>query len=400
MYLTTASYIPDSSFFIIDDSGDFCLYQSVLLYKLMDLRYSFREKLSIANEIIANNKNSVKYLFSPRDLDIVTMLLGHITLSIGNRLFLEKILSKNIICYVDQPNKNINEIMKIDKLIMLDNDVTYTFFYKWLTFDKCKEQKIKTLLSRKIYMPSPIEFNDKFDCQLHFHASFFLEKAKGNYKAAKNMEIFKFFASEFINVASFSLNNPLKTESLHMWGLYGQNGNGIVLKYSIDEIILLLVDNLVNQKKLYKVILFDKVKYVDNYNPGQAFDECLDQYGMGKKEAIDKFVYQHTITKSKVWEHEKELRFFRYSISENTNIFENFKGKIYLEDNELDHLMQITRDGINKEIPFIYPREIIFGWNINHEDLNEITNFFGDKISIIRLSSYINYKTNEFYFDT
>jgi|SRR6185437_5861438 len=402
MKLITHTAIPDSTMFKIVNNC-YSLYPATMLHNLTDLRYNLRDKFNIANNIIHVTKCShIKDLFSPRDMNIIQQTIERTALSNPIDKFLKKILSDNMISYNDQPGSMIMEILKIPVLEEIDNNETYTYFYKWLSFANKKNEKISTLIKNEIYMPFPIEFNDRFDCQLHLHPSFITQLAGGSELGASKVKFFQVLATEFIVATSFSLHNPHKIDSLHMWGLYGNRGAGIAVAYALDDLITLLIANH-NPKLNTPPLMFANIKYVNNYNPGEIFTQCCNNYiNTNNTKYVKDFWLDFTITKSQVWEHEKELRFFSNIFNDKIaqKISEAIKGETHLGPEKFSQITEIRDTYLNKSIPFILPKEFIFGWEASMNELSDIVNFANKgtiKIPITILDKHINYETNQFY---
>lgn len=293
---------------------------------------------------------------------------------------------------------SIEDLLTLKDLIELDNCEKYEYFYKWMDFTNAKESKIRTLINNEIYMAFPTEFNDKLDCQLHFHDDFYLMLNNNQNEGIENIKFFEILTTRFIIATSFSLNDAFNIHASNMWGIYGGNGKGIVLKYSIDDLILFFLE----QSQSPNMIIFDLVKYYSNYNPAEMFKNSCNDYIKSPKSgshAVLSLLKDFPLSKSITWEHEKELRFFKNTFHD-TKIYDSLssltKNKIKLKNDEFDEIQNLQKT-IVKTQKFIQPKELIFGWDANLNDLNEIVEYSKKKmISAVQLNMLIDYNSSSF----
>lgn len=401
--LNSYNCIPECTLFE-ESSNELTLIKSPLITLLVDLRYNFRDKLEIADEIIRHQKKSVKNLFSERDHILIKKLLNkkflkRFKVQQQNNL-LNEILRNNCI------NKNTNsqvikDLIALKFLIEIDNSEKYEYFYKWMDFTNAKESKIKTLINNEVYMAFPTEFNDKLDCQLHFHDDFYLMLNNNQNEGIENIKFFEILTTQFIIATSYSLNNAFNINASNMWGIYGGNGRGIVLKYSINDLILFFL----NQSQSPNMIIFDLVKYYSNYNPAEIFRNSCNNYIKSSKSgygAVLSFLKDFPLSKSIAWEHEKELRFFKNAFHD-SNIYDSIesltKNRSELESDNFGKIRNIQKT-ITKNQKFIQPKELIFGWDANLDDLNEIIEYSKENaIPAVQLNMLIDYNNNSFTYE-
>ena len=272
----TYDCIPNATIFN-ENENELTLLNSPLIALLVDLRYNLRDKLNIANTIIDSLRKSVKDLFSQRDIAIIKKILNKKLLKKPKmqayNIFLTKIVNDN---YIDKniDTKIIQDLINLEYLIELDNNKKYEYFYKWVDFTNCKREKIITIISNEIYLANPTEFNDKLDCQLHLNEDYYLSLNNNQELGIDNIKFFELLTVKLLIATSFSLNNAYNINSTNMWGIYGGNGKGITLKYSIDDLIIFFLAQMQNEN----VIIFNTIKYSVDYNPALKFKDACDNY--------------------------------------------------------------------------------------------------------------------------
>lgn len=405
MELITNNSIPDASLFILDKaSNTYSVLDAILLYRLMDLKYTLKDKLQIAHRLIGNEQVNIKGLLSNRDHQLLKVLLPSIQDQEDQeiRIFIELFEKTNLLENQNETLSNLTILINSEQLKKIDTSKKYDKFYKWISFSGAGKAKIQTLKAGKIYMANPIEFNDKFDCQLHLHDDFMLQIVNGDSRLLDKVRFFQTLATEFILATSFSLLNPLNTDSLHMWGLYGENGRGIALSYDLNDLILLMIKNIYGQQSK-NILLFDTVNYETNYNPGNDFKILCEDYpiqGNGIK-SLENFWSRFLTTKSKTWKNEQELRFFKYSLP--TELFDELRKRIsrYSDSEVLKELKKIQRNQkIDKQEDFGFPKEIFLGWNMVDSYRNKIISVSNSSMTgtkLVHLEKHLNYHNGEIY---
>lgn len=394
----TYDCIPNSTIFT-ESENELTLLDSPLIELLVNLRYNLRDKLNIANTIINSLRKSVKGLFSQRDIVIIKKILNKKLLKKPKmqafNIALTKIVNDN---YIDKniDTKIIQDLINLEYLIELDNNKKYEYFYKWVDFTNCKREKIITIINNEIYLASPTEFNDKLDCQLHLNEDYYLSLNNNHKHGIDNIKFFEFLSVKLLIATSFSLNNAYNINSTNMWGIYGGNGKGITLKYSIDDLIIFFLTQMQNDN----VIMFNTVKYSVDYNPALKFKDACDNYSKtGVTPEIINFLKEFPISKSIVWEHENELRFYKYTLKDphiNSTISPIIKNKSKMDNEQFSKLNELQKNLV-KNHKFIQPKEIIFGWNANLNDLQDIVEYSKKhNIPAVKLEMLIDYQNNSF----
>lgn len=382
--------------------GDNNYYEPMEQLKtVFNLRHSVFDKLEAIPKLTKAMHSDIKDIFSAEDILILEEIYEDSRLSEEIKSFLKKIVEENIVHQNNAPFKKVSTILQLSDLKNKYTQKTYTTFTKWISLANFGTQKIDTIIKDKIYMPFPCEFNDRFDCQLHLHENEIL--SLGN-NLGQNTPLVKYLhamTKYSFNVSSFSLNNPLSTNSNHMWGLYGDNGAGIALTYDLDHLIAqVFSNNFTTQPDNF--LFFKPVNYVENYNPIQSFKFCLDEYyGKNNKQALSDFFENFVISKTPQWQFEQELRFYKLSLAAYEGFIPKFGGAVTGETCvELLEYIEVSKQKVNHEIIFNRPTSIVLGWNCNIEDENIqklIQYARTHSIKVIKLDKYVNYSQSKFY---
>lgn len=380
------------------------------LVPILNLRHSVFDKLRALPEIIDAIHAGVRNMFSDEDKEILKEIRHDNRINQASKKFIEDIIHKNLVKYKVKSLilKLTNEITRLADLEVKHPQKTYKTYTKWFGFagsDDITNRKIETITNDKLYMPFPIDFNDRFDCQLHLTEEdmFILgERNPNNLNAVKHLLL---VVKYLLTISSFSLHHANSTFSNHMWGLYGSSGAGIAITYSLDELISMI--RMFNTKlDPNDALFFDVVTYEEKYNPVEPFKVCLyDYYRDGKAQgALLKFLQKFALTKSQEWQFEKELRFYRFSfavlsewISKNNNYKSDITEQLCIE------LEQFLSENINKikhEIDFNKPKQITLGWgcDTNPEHIKKLLEYAKiNSIEVVKLDVNVNYSENTFY---
>lgn len=157
--------------------------------------------------------------------------------------------------------------------------------YKYISFNSDVQKKIATLKRNAVYMSSPLEFNDPYDCVLSFKLNE-IEKMitdkKDRQKIKKERKKWP-KRLKFFLIACFTT----KWNNFLMWAHYANGHNGICVEYDRNE-----VKEMADEEDMW----FEKVDYIKSitkFNDPDIGEET-------KKMAI--------FSKHEQWEYEKEWR--------------------------------------------------------------------------------------------
>jgi hypothetical protein len=374
------------------------------LKTVFNLRHSVFDKLEAIPKLTKAMRSDIKDIFSSEDISILTKFCAESQFSTTTELFLKKIIKDNFVYYKDAPFEKVNEILQRPDLKNRNTQKTYTTFTKWISLANLGTQKVDTIINDKIYMPFPCDFNDRFDCQLHLHDNEMLTLGDNNEQNVPLVRYLHAMTKYSFNVSSFSLNNPLSTNSNHMWGLYGDNGSGFALTFELDHLIAQVFNNLRNNNS-NEFLFFKPVNYIENYNPIQKFKFCLDEYryrGKNNIQALSNFFESFAISKTPQWQFEQELRFYKFSSAAYEGFISQYGGAVTDKTCiELLEYIETSKQKVNHEVIFNRPTSIVLGWNCNIEDENIqklIQYARTHSIKVIKLDKYLNYLKNEFYY--
>lgn len=374
------------------------------LKAIFNLRHSVFDKIKAAPKLTHAMRSDIKDIFSKEDISILECIHNDNRLSTETKNFIKFIIKNNIVRYTDAPLKKTIEILNLTNLKDQYPQEKYSTFTKWFNISSFGQEKIDTIINDKIYMPFPREFNDRFDSQLHLNEQEMLLLGNSNKVNVPFVKYLDLLTKYIINVSSFSLNEPLSTNSNHMWGLYGDNGKGFSLTYELDHLIAQVLSNNSPDKSIHEFLFFKPVNYIKKYSPNKDFKVCLDNYyGNNQKEALINFFEKFAISKTPQWQFEKELRFYRYSFEvykefackHNTQISEK------LCNNLLEHI-ELNKNKVDHQIIFNRPTTITLGWNCDISDVKIqklIQYATANSIKIIKLDEYINYSKDQFYYN-
>ncbi len=326
--------------------------------------------------------------------------------------------------------KRVDEIYSLPKmrtLLDLKNDGV-EYLTKWMTLDSvCK---LKTIKNQKLFASFPANFNDSFDSQFRIS-----EEDKRNLaidiKCSADRHEFGYVRvgtnwtsdsmcaeidlhiekTHSTNIACFSTLDPIALESNHMWGLYANNGSGIALQYTIDDLISFAKNNqeFIDSCKFYDVIYSDNPKQINGLN---CFWTILYLALVKKNPKMSSdAILTFQSMKSKEWQFEKEWRFM--SVRTQEHIKKILPDEEYLKNTKIgSKRFQEQRQDIkninNSIFDFIKPSRIIFGWNnYDSSDKNKQQREYSEtlkkwaiepdnKITCIELDKVVDYKKSEF----
>ncbi len=310
---------------------------------------------------------------------------------------------------------NKNEIITCAKILLvlpyisnLDTSPIQRTFNKWFNLSDKGAEKIETICEGNIYMSSPLDFNDRFDSQIHVTDNFY-ETLCSELKANPN-EDNKFQLKLVLNlliaklrICCFSKKNPISSNSTNMWGLYGGGGSGIVISYSYADLLLCFQQYYHTEEQNKS---FNEVDYLKDYNPSETIKEVVintlnqestTNFNPRIKTPIAKFIY----TKSHTWEHEDELRFIFFIDSKLAEEATSYIKNSPQNEDSILKALDYLKDK-NKNEACLKPAQVILGWNCNELDDNivKLRIFCREKeITVIKLKGKINYDKGIFDYD-
>jgi hypothetical protein len=224
------------------------------------------------------------------------------------------------------------------------------------------------------------------------------DNEENNVKMVKDLKLIAI--DKNIIVSSFSLNLPDSTTSNHMWGIYGDNGGGIALTYSIDALFKFWSAYFWGELKTWE-FFFKKVDYDENYCPLLEFKKCCDGYlKSSKKEALTEFLNRFIFTKTKNWENENELRFAGLLIEHKKELKSLNESDYQQTPKEWDEVLDSIKDQVQLR-DFVKPIKITLGWKCNPMDEKIITIIDFARNNHIQVEwldiTTINYRKKSFY---
>ena len=319
-------------------------------------------------------------------------------------------------------NTHVDDLPKMRTLSDLKNDGV-EYLTKWMTLDSvCK---LKTIKDGKLFASFPANFNDSFDSQFRISEE---DKRQLACCIAYNLGIPKFATgwnfldilteielhiekTHSTNIACFSSLDPIALESNHMWGLYANNGSGIALQYTIDDLLYFEINNqdFVENGAFYDVIYSDNPKQINGLN---CFWTILYLALVKKnpKMSSDAILTFHFV-KSKEWQFEKEWRFMSMRTQERIEKIlpdDKYLKNTKIGSKKLQEQRQDIKNINNSIFDFIKPSRIIFGWNNDdssdknkqQREYSEILKKWAikpdNKITCIELDKVVDYKKSEF----
>lgn len=249
------------------------------------------------------------------------------------------------------------------------------YIYKYVSLsnkkdDELDKEKIDTLKNNKIYLSSPIRFNDPYDCQLNMDISKELKKVackvieielkKNIHSREDRRQVEKNKNSIY---KELGLDNEIKklvlelskdwdklkseiavsclsqeNDSMLMWSHYTNAYGGFCIQYKFKDVVECLRKQKLN---IYPVIYSNKL---------QSIEQQLSKYKM-LIAAI-----KSTVSKAEVWNYENEWRIIGSLNNKNEN-------------------------GIKINMP--KPTRIYVGCNISKENRNELMNSFDKQVKIV-----------------
>lgn len=271
-------------------------------------------------------------------------------------------------------------VISYDDLHMFDdvksiiNGKDINTIYKFISFnqdEKLNNNKIDTLNRRSLYMPSPLNFNDPYDCELSFNLLGGLEDflriglnreqrrtIKHNQKLKSETKIEAEKLQKELEGDWTTLKEQMAvccfTESVDnflMWSHYANAYNGICLEYDLNEVRHL-------NYFLSPVLYTDKLIKARDYITKEDLEK--DKYNRFIKAAIIS-----VLSKQSQWKYENEWRI------------------INIVENESD-----------RYIPMPLPKTIYVGFKVNNENRKRIKKVADDlKIEEIKETKI---STNEY----
>lgn len=397
--------IPEGFPLVIYDGKNYC-EPHPQLKTVFNLRHSVFNKLEAIPKITHATRYNIKDLFSDEDIGILKAIYEDTRITSETKRFIKLIIDNNLVLHQNAPLSKSNEILSYPDLKIKYTQRTYTTFTKWVDLSgiapdgkPMSTKRINTIINNNIYMPFPSSFNDRFDTQLHLNDQDLLKLGKNNPENLFLVKYLYLLTKYLLVVTSFSLNIPDSTSSNHMWGLYGSNGAGVVLTYSLDYIIGVVYNSIQNPDEF---LLFSKVNYDDSHCPLTIFENCVDAYYIQKDpNALLKFFETFVLTKTSHWQYEKEFRFYRYSLGAYQHFVSQYGLNVTEKTcNELLKWAEDNKHKVEHEVTFIRPNTITLGWDCDteNEDIkNLITYARINSINVNKLDKYINYTNKKFY---
>ena len=254
-------------------------------------------------------------------------------------------------------------------------------------------------------MSTPLEFNDRFDSQIHVTDDFYNslcneinitpdENNLYRLKLELNLMLSK------LRIACFSKIDPISSNSTNMWGLYGNTGTGIAISYNYADLLKCFYEYY-SQNNNDKS--FDDIKYEEGYNPSKvitnlvkhAFNHNNSKIGIGDSDNyIRNYLKTFIYTKSKAWEHEEEIRFVYFADSKLAEEAKESINNLPQDDISLQKALDFMNDK-NRYEKFLKPIRITLGWNCDELDPNiiKLRNYCRDReIAVIKLNGKVNYE--------
>jgi hypothetical protein len=200
----------------------------------------------------------------------------------------------------------------------------HNLFYKYRTFG---EYTYNIILNSEFYFPSPLSFNDPFDCNLSYRNFYTKEELnqdyknyiQGNYvkdlnenfwnngstlklKKNANVEVLK-------NIGVFSMSKSYK--NILMWSHYADEHKGLVFELDMEGNGSFFNANIMRKRKT------EKVKYVKEY-------KLLSYLNDEKREVETLLLYKY-----KLWKYEKEYRIINFGANGSYKFNKKLIKKIY-----------------------------------------------------------------------
>ena len=403
-----------------DDKKSWTFYPSVV--DLIDLKYNLHDKLQIVAKFIRCNKAKVFIdCLSDDDKTILKNCL-HYNDGLKNNSFWNNLLNTNQIKYQDGLYTKLQEdaacLKKYDR--QKYDRQKHENLYKWFSLQKVADKKIVTICDNSVYLPSPIEFNDIFDTQIHISESN-LDTLCGDNKNAQHFFKILFTIINYqTRSCSFSLNDSCKLSSNAMWGLYGDLGSGFALSYDIKDVLLCLYKNHIKiengltslTKDGANIINFHKMIY-STYNPHNDLKNIISDANKTNHshfyEKINNFLAILLRNKSQNWEHGKEIRLwknnkFNYDLLSLCNSLDNrmlIDEDVILIATEAKNNYMTLIDNNKLGEKFAPANRIILGWDclLSDENILKLMDYANNQkspIEIVKLTKKIHYDISEF----
>lgn len=362
------------------------------------------DKLEFVGKVVHMTKLPVKDIFSTEDQKLAQQILSDVEFMQNKevqRFLASHIMENNLISFADGPNGIVNKLEYVSNLRQKYKVKKSTHFTKWVDLSRDPAKKVATIKNQQIFMPFPSMFNDRFDCQLHLSPQDISDIAGGNeHNIAQLRHVLKILDYS-LKICSFSLHDPMVPSSNHMWGLYGNNGTGIAVVYSLVDFMQFY---LLAIQKNELTLLVNAVHYDDEYSPlALAQKHLIKEYLQthGTVAALRGFSVPFVLTKTKQWEHEHELRVWKVDINWSSEFYNtNLNLPINTESNT-KFTEYISKQSFDHGVDFIQPTSIILGWGCDSKstDVQDLIKFVQDSsnIKLIQLDKYINYAKNQFY---
>ncbi|MDF2939708.1 MAG: hypothetical protein K0R66_350 [Gammaproteobacteria bacterium] len=430
--------LPESCCVVKSDNECYFM-QPTIIRDLHNLRFSLKDRLIQAKQIIHKHKKNLRDFFSNNDKILIQTNIDKGVLI--NNKFLQRIVKNNLVKYDDNPSKYIDEILAVPKEKLVDRE-PQTYITKWFNFsndDKRNQSIVNTIISNQLYTKFPEQFYDIFDAQLRCSDEIIRSLAE-KYVNFRNIEmipkeqqiIYKSraveFRQDFFNsslITCFSKADPISFNSHHMWAQYGEAGKGFALQYDISLLDNFLIeentqllravkkDQFIGSTKIYDYCRIYPVTYQNACPLMSFFDPYLSEVNkriMNKnssQERLTSLQESFFSTKHPQWQHEQEIRLVTYHFFlENEMKNNNYVKEIdYINDAKGPEKFKLMKkkfyDAKKNILPFIKPSKIVLGWDyesstaINHLE-KLIQHAHSNNIEIGRLDKSVNYLNNQF----
>lgn len=261
------------------------------------------------------------------------------------------------------------------------------FLNKFLVIDA--ECKLNIIKQSKLWASFPENFNDILDTQIRLNDKQIKELGHEFYKShtfkcsdliVKILK-FKIELLRSTHISCFTECDPVSIMSAHMWGLYANNGKGIVLQYDIGELIKFMkCCSDVNSSDFYNVAYDLNSNQLLRLNKYKILKCILEKSNYSEFHESQDVMTTLLSVKSQQWQYEKEWRFISLKAwpydSEHYQELKNYASNpqqhkspmnINREEKESLKLQKYREETTNCEFKFIKPSIIVFGCDCDME---------------------------------
>lgn len=243
-------------------------------------------------------------------------------------------------------------------------------FYKYRTFGEYTDNII---LNSEFYFPSPLKFNDPFDCNLSYRRFYTKEELNQDYEdyqKTKNNKLKedKWLDSSIISlkqesnrklfekkIGVFSMSKSYK--NILMWSHYADEHKGLVFEIDRKENSTFFNVNIVGNRKT------EKVKYVKKY-------ELLSYLNDKEREAETLL-----LSKYKLWEYEEEYRIISFDGNRRYKFNKRLIKKIYFgckaDETNIKKIIQLCQLNGFTHVEFKKAKLIPGKFALDFDDINK-----------------------------